>query len=175
MKKILLISGGMDSLLIYFSKKEIFDKYIYIDYGHRFLKKELEKIEKLGINFETIKISNLKDNNGFFYGRNLRFMIAVREKFINENIAVYFGNNIDDNYNDNTHEFLQRTEKIINDSYPDATFRICCPLKDLSKQEIMLECKKNDIDFYFCDSGMEEPCKKCHSCIAMIDAKLMEV
>jgi len=28
MKKILLISGGMDSLLIYFSKKEIFDKCI---------------------------------------------------------------------------------------------------------------------------------------------------
>ena len=32
---------------------------------------------------------------------------------------------------------------------------------------------ENDIIPYFCDSGEEEPCRKCHSCTAMIEAKLL--
>lgn len=173
MKKVLLISGGMDSLLIHELKKDYIDYYVYIDYGHRFLSQEFENIKNLSINPIILKINNLKDHEGFFFGRNLHFFIKVREHFIDENICVYFGNNADDNYNDNTREYLSRVEKVINDSYPTKTLRIICPLENLNKQEIFKLCKEKEIKYYFCDSGEKEPCLKCHSCKAMIDAGLI--
>ena len=139
MKKILLISGGFDSLLIAKQKEKCIDEYVYLDYNHIFKDKEvaiLDKIEQVyNIKIKYITIKDLKDIDGFFLGRNLHFFITVREAF-EGNICVYFGNNCDDNYSDNTREFISRVEKIINDSYPD-TFRIICPLENLTKQEIV--------------------------------------
>lgn len=181
MKKVLLISGGFDSLLISEMKRSSINYYVYINYGHRFLKNErwvLQKwMDKTGKIIEELTLPDLKDKEGFFFGRNLRFMIAVRERFIDDNILVYFGNNADDNYNDNTREFLARVEKVINDSYPK-TLRIICPLENMTKQEILAEylttsLHAGGIKPYFCDSGELEPCRKCHSCQAMIEAGLL--
>ena len=174
MKKVLLISGGMDSLLINELKRDNIDYYVYIDYGHKFKEQEFKNIKKIGIEPIILELPKLKDNDGFFLGRNLHFFIKVREHFIDENICIYFGNNADDNYNDNTREYLSRVEKIINDSFPQTTLRIICPLENLTKKEIFNLCLEKQIEYYFCDSGDKEPCLKCHSCQAMIDAGLLE-
>lgn len=182
MKKVLLISGGFDSLLISEMKHTAIDYYIYLDYDHKFKERELEVLENWKAltekNIEIIKMRALPDKDGFFFGRNLNFFITLRERFINENILVYFGNNADDNYNDNTREFLARVEKVINDSYPTKTMRIICPLENDNKQEIinkygMTNLYRHGIEPYYCDSGEKIPCKKCHSCLAMIEAGLL--
>lgn len=181
MKKVLLISGGFDSLLISEMKSDSIDFYANINYGHRFFAHERNVLKNwqyvTGKAFLELELPDLADKDGFFFGRNLRFLILVREYFLKAeipNIGVYFGNNADDNYNDNTREFLARAEKIINDSYP-GTMRVICPLENNSKQEIIKLYKATDLHHagiipYFCDSGEDEPCRKCHSCIAMMDA-----
>lgn len=176
MKKVCLISGGMDSLLIHLMKKDIISEYVYIDYGHAFKQREIAVLDKLPITYTILRLPDLqKDSKSFFFGRNMRFMIAVREKYIDENIIVYFGNNADDNFTDNSREYLSRLEKLINDSYPN-TLRIICPLENMTKEEIYAELKRREpsIPYYFCDTGDATPCGKCHSCQAMIDAGLLE-
>ena len=169
-----MLSGGLDSMCILKEKgKDFFQDIVFIDYGQRFLEKEYSVCKSFIT--KVITIDTLKDKDGFFFGRNLRFFIAIREAFIDQNIVVYFGNNSDDNYNDNTYEFIQRVEKIINDSYP-YTLRINCPYKDFSKEEIYNKALELNVnDYYYCDLGLDEPCGKCHSCIAMIDAGLLKI
>lgn len=165
----------MDSLLIYHQKKDIISEYVYIDYGQVFKEQELSILNALPLTYHTIHLTDLKkDDRNFFFGRNMRFMIAVREQYIGENILVYFGNNADDNFTDNSREYLYRLEELINDSYPN-TLRIICPLEHMTKEEIHTELKRiaPNTAFYFCDSGNDTPCRTCHSCQAMIDAGLL--
>jgi len=169
MKKILLISGGMDSLVIHRVKQKSIDECIYIDYGQKNKSAEKEKIAKSGIPFTELIIPKLKDTNGFFLARNLKFVMAIVEYYKGQDIVLYFGNTAEDNYPDNTREYLYRVEKIINDSYSNAV-RIICPLQDMGKREIYEMATEMGIDYYFCDVGEEKPCKKCHSCITMEEA-----
>lgn len=171
MKNVLLISGGLDSMIIANSYKDEIDEYVYIKYRgeHPATVQELKKISTAGISPRIIEIDDLKaDERGFYFGRNLRFAIAVREMFCNEDINVFIGNTANDNFSDNTRSFFYRLEDIINNSYP-RTMRITCPLQDRTKKSLIKEAKKNGIDFYFCDKGDEEPCMECHSCKAMED------
>ena len=53
--------------------------------------------------------------------------------------------------------------------------RIVCPFENMTKEEIVKVNKDlfKDLTGYWCDAGTKEPCKKCHSCQAMIEAKLL--
>lgn len=170
MKKVLLVSGGLDSMLIYAEKKHLIDYLVYFDYGHRFMAQELACLDKQKVPYRIVKMRELPEKNGWFFGRNLAFLIACREAFLSEDIAVYVGTNADDCYTDNAFEFMQRAEKIINDSYVTNTMRVVCPLKDMTKQEIISKARQLGVGFYFCDSGEADACGKCHSCVAMQDA-----
>lgn len=176
MKKILAISGGLDSLTIYFMKKKFIDDCVYIDYGQKFKKRETDVLNKLNIKYFIIKIKYLdRQDNGFFDGRNLHFLIAIREFYKNQNIVVYFGNCSEDNFSDNSREYFFRLEKIMNDSYSD-TIRIICPLENMVKKEIhniYVEAEK-ETSPYWCDSGGKYPCGKCHSCLAMKQSGLLK-
>ena len=176
MKKILLISGGYDSLLISEMKENIIDDYIYFNYENKFIEQETlvlagwENHSRRVI--KVLDLPTLKEHDGFFEGRNLEFMLAVRKRYPAENIVVYFGNNADDNYPDNSREYLYRLEKLLNDSFSPSVIRIITPLQDLTKPEIVRRYMgtnlfKEGIIPYFCDSGEEFPCGKCHSCLAM--------
>lgn len=172
MKNILLCSGGLDSMVIYHSmmKNEI-DECVYIKYRgeHPATVQELKCIEKAGIKIRIISIDDLKcDEKSFYFGRNLRFMLAIRELYLGEDINVFIGNTANDNFSDNTRSFFYKVEDIINCSYPN-TMRITCPLENKTKRYIANKAKTMGIDFYFCDKGDEKPCMKCHSCKAMID------
>lgn len=175
MRKILLMSGGLDSTCLYFENKEWISDILYFDYGHKFKDAELKVMDALKINYKVEQIQNLsKNETGFFYCRNLTFMMKVRELYPNEDILVYFGNNADDNYCDNSREYFYRLEALINDSHPK-TLRIICPYENLTKEQIYRKYKdlNIEIDPYWCDSGESIPCRKCHSCQAMISAKLL--
>lgn len=171
MKNILLCSGGLDSMVIYHTMRDEIDECVYIKYRgeHPATIQELKCIEKAGIKVRVISIDDLKcDEKGFYFGRNLRFMLAIRELYIGEDINVFIGNTANDNFSDNTRSFFYKVEDIINCSYPN-TMRITCPLENRTKKSIVKTAKENDITFYFCDKGEDAPCMKCHSCKAMID------
>ena len=176
MKKILLISGGIDSLTLYAQKQDILSEIIYFDYGQKFRDKELETLKSLEIPFKKVSLPDLKfDERMFFYGRNMHFMIKVREMFIDDNILVYFGNNADDNFMDNSREFFFRLEQLINNSYTNKTIRIVCPFESMTKEEVVEKNKEmfKEMTGYWCDGGKDEPCRECHSCDAMISAGLL--
>jgi len=162
MIRILLVSGGYDSTLLYQQKKGIIDRFIYFDYGQKAMKMELKTLGELGVPYEVINLGLLLNKNGFYYGRNLKFFIKLMDSFPDEDLVVYFGNCADDNYPDNSREYLYRIEKLINDSYPK-TLRIICPLENMSKKEITKSVSKA----YYCDRGGEQPCGECHSCQAV--------
>lgn len=171
MKNILLCSGGLDSMVIYHEYKEEIDECVYIRYrgGHPSTIQELELLERERIPVTIIDIDNLSvDERGFYYGRNLKFMLAVREYFAGEDINVFVGNTANDGFSDNTRWFFYALEDIINKSYPN-TLRITCPLENRTKRSLIKEAKEEGVHFYFCDTGNDEPCMKCHSCKAMID------
>lgn len=169
MKNLLLISGGLDSMVIYYNYKEEIDKCIYIDYrkNHPARNQELEILKKNNINPVIIPIENLKQNSdGFYFGRNLKMLLAVREMFCDEDICVFIGNTANDNFSDNTRNFFYQLENVINQSYP-MTIRIICPLENRTKKSLAKEAKEKKINYYFCDTGGEKPCGTCHSCKAM--------
>jgi len=177
MKKILLMSGGFDSLLLSYQTRFVITDYIYLQYGQKFLQQEkavlLKWIQHTKKAIQYCEIPKLKQIDGMFFGRNLQFMLFLREKYLNQNIVVYFGNNATDTYSDNSFEYMMRLEKIINDSYPRMAMRIICPLANLAKDQIVMDYYRTllytnyGIEPYYCDSGKPEPCGKCHSCMVM--------
>jgi 7-cyano-7-deazaguanine synthase in queuosine biosynthesis len=177
LKKILLLSGGFDSLLLSYQTRFVITDYIYLQYGQKFLSQELYVIDKWSQLTKKVvqccNIQKLKQIDGMFFGRNLQFMLFLREKYLNQNIIVYFGNNATDTYSDNSFEYMMRLEKIINDSYPGMVIRIICPLANLTKDQIVIDYYNTPLSThiqpYYCDSGKSEPCGKCHSCAVMKD------
>lgn len=179
MKKILLMSGGFDSLLLSYQTRFVITDYIYLQYGQKFLQQEkavlLKWIQHTKKTIQYCEIPKLKQIDGMFFGRNLQFMLFLREKYLNQNIVVYFGNNATDTYSDNSFEYMMRLEKIINDSYPRMAMRIICPLANLTKDQIVMDYYRTllytnyGIEPYYCDFGKPEPCGKCHSCMVMKD------
>lgn len=171
MKNILLCSGGLDSMIIHSEIKNEIDEYVYVKYrrNHPATLQELRVLNDAGIEPTVIEIDQIPmDREGFYFGRNLKLIMAVREQFPNENINVYIGNTANDNFGDNTRKFFYDLEDIINKSYP-YVLRITCPLENRTKKSLIKEAKEKGLRFYFCDTGRDEPCMKCHSCKAMID------
>ena len=171
MKNILLCSGGLDSMVIYNEYKEEIDECIYIRYRgeHPSTLQELGLLRRENIPVTVVDIDNLLvDGRGFYYGRNLKFMLTVRELFPNEDINVFIGNTANDGFSDNTRGFFYLLEDVINKSFPN-TLRITCPLENRTKKSLIKEAKERGVHFYFCDTGTDKPCMKCHSCKAMLD------
>ena len=172
MKNVLLISGGLDSMVINSRMGEFVDEFIYVKYrgDHPATLQELKCIRDAGIEPTILNIENLTcDKKGFYSGRNMKIIVAVRERFIGEDINVIVGNTANDNFTDNMRTFFYKLEEVINSSY-EGTIRITCPLENMSKKQLVKEAMDKNISFYFCDKGEESPCKKCHSCKAMKDA-----
>lgn len=155
--KILLISGGNDSLFLY--NKYEFDKLIYLDYGQPYKKDELKRIPK---KTKIIKINNLKiDKKGYVKGRNLLFLIEIAKRYTDG--TIYMGTNKDDIFPDNNQKYLKKAIEVINTSF-ETNLNIKTPLKAKTKKEIMKYIRKNNIDTYSCYKG-GKPCGICKACL----------
>ncbi len=119
----------------------------------------------------TLQIKSLEAEDGLFWGRNLQILLRVREEFEGD-IAVYFGNTVNDAYPDNQNEFLQKCASVINDSY-QGCFKVISPLASMTKREIGKTMENVYNDIYWCDKGDEKPCGICHSCKEMKQNGLM--
>lgn len=164
MVNILLLSGGMDSTLIYYIEKNI-DEYVFFNYGQKQLKQERNAIKKLNVKYKEIKINKLNyTKNGFIQGRNLTFLIELRELYIDKNIVVFIGSNKDDVFPDNNTKFMKKVESILNASYIK-NIKIITPLSNTTKKTISKSLSQvENVSPYWCYSGTETPCGICKSC-----------
>ena len=172
MKNILLLSGGLDSMVIYHEMKDEIDDCVYIMYrrNRKANDKEMETIKRVGVSPTIIEIPEVQEcDEGFFEARNFKMILAVREKYLNSDINVIIGSTANDCFTDNNRMFFYELEDVLNKSYKKS-IRITCPLENRSKRSLIHEAEEEDIPFYFCDSGEDEPCRKCHSCHAMEEA-----
>jgi len=175
-KRILLLSGGMDSVYLYHLKKKYFDECVFFDYGQKNKKEELKRAKKANSDLKIIEMKNLKVNDeGFYFGRNLNFLIKLREKYIDNDLIIYIGSNADDSFPDSQREYFYRAEKLINDSYPNR-LKVVTPLIDKCTHEIFEGLNEIDenIDFYHCAEGGKEPCGKCFSCSSLKSLGIFE-
>jgi len=182
-KKIMLVSGGLDSSYMFLT--ENVDRYIYIDFGNMDSKYEQKVLKKLGIPYELIKIDKLPIKNGIVQARNFKFMLAIRDKNPNCNLEVYIGNNLDDEVDnalipDNLQYTLKRAEEAIDLMYYGVSFKIISPLVQMTKVEIAEKyvelCKEkygNIILPHWCEVGPKH-CGKCLSCKS-VNKQILEI
>lgn len=158
MKKILLISGGADSIATWNILKkngEVIDEKIYFDYGQDRdqIFKEQKAINDNNIfGFNVIKLptcGQLRDKTDtthpFYMGRNMLFIIATVA--MHGSCEIYFGTNKDDVYPDNNRKFFNELQKFIGDTYK-VKVDIHTLLLDWKKEQVIKYCKDNKLEYY---------------------------
>jgi len=139
-KKILLLSGGADSM--YINQTYNFDLKIFFDYGQKHLEKEYSICAKY-ID-RVIKIDPFYIKEKEVSNRNLTFISIIVSVFGGSNLDIYLGSNYNDIYKDNQREYFDIIEKTINTASINKV-KIITPLIDIKKKEIL---KKINLKYY---------------------------
>jgi len=146
-KKILLLSGGADSMLLLqreLKKEKPFDEIIFFDYGQKHYSDEKEVCKSYLT--DEIKIIDIRCKDGFYESRNKIFIENLRQKYIDDNICIYIGTNADDKHKDNNKRYFYRLQWLLNESH-FSRIKIVTPLIKLTKKQILEELNTN----YFTD------------------------
>ena len=167
MKKVLLISGGMDSGLLYLRSPKKFDKFVFFRYGQESVGVEASKVKEL-VKGEVTTIKILQElqmtESNFYYARNLKMCLGVCDT-VGEDLVIYFGTCADDEFPDNNRRFFRNLAKVLRASYP-FKIKILTPLAKTHKKEIYAEYKSlTEVVPTWCEKGTN--CGECHSCKAM--------
>jgi 7-cyano-7-deazaguanine synthase in queuosine biosynthesis len=138
--KILLLSGGADSMLL--NQRYVFDKKIFFDYGQKHKENEFEKCKEIIDEIITLPKFFKKDKE--VNCRNFTFVSNIVSIYGDRNIEIYFGTNKEDRYNDNNRNFYNDLEDFINKI---SINQVCIktPLIEMTKNEILKELKS---EFY---------------------------
>lgn len=136
--KILLLSGGADSMLLL--QDYNFDKIVFFDYGQNHKEKEYS------ISFkyvdEVIKLPLITKKHKEFSCRNLLFITSIVAKYGDKDLEIYIGKNKDDKYADNSDDFYRDLNLFINKISLN-NVRIKTPLQAVPKKEILKRLKLN--------------------------------
>ena len=190
-----LVSGGIDSTLMSLMAYEVDATLfpLFIDYGQLGVNKEWEACQRLHKKFNLppvtrmdlsgfgkIITSGLTDSklrvneDAFLPGRNLLFVLAGAAhafKVQANSIAIGLLNPANRLFPDQTTEFLQEAEKIV-ETAMGRRIRVLTPLIHFSKTDILVMASERRItDTYSCHSGGEEPCGVCIACVEIANAK----
>ncbi len=179
-KKVLLFSGGMDSLIL--SKLFEVDILLYFIHENRYQELELESIRRLigigAIAEERIRycsifnFQSLERDDAIIPGRNLYFILAAA----NYGETIYLGSVDGDRTLDKSVDFFERCETMMNYLYQDQhwckgrEFRIYSPIKSFTKTELVREYLKQGFDphaLYMsmsCYNSNTKPCGWCKPC-----------
>lgn len=139
-KKILLLSGGADSM--YINQIHDFDLRVFFDYGQKHLKKEYNICEKY-ID-RVIKIDPFYIKEKEVSNRNLTFISTIVSVFGDSDLHIYLGSNYNDIYKDNQREYFDLLEKTINVASINKV-KIITPLINIEKKEIL---KQINLKYY---------------------------
>ena len=190
-----LVSGGFDSTLMsIMAQEEGIELFpLFIDYGQLGATKEweacqhLHEIHKLpkvvrmdlsgfgktipsGITDSTLRINE----DAFLPGRNLLFVLvgaAYAFKVQADSIALGLLNPADHLFPDQTEQFVQECEKMIEISI-GKRISVLTPLKEFSKSDVMAVARERGLqNTYSCHAGTDKPCGVCVACVEIANAE----
>lgn len=195
MRVVTLLSGGLDSsLLFYYLREEGHTQFpLFINYGQINFEKEITSsrsiCKRLCLSeplimdvsgYGNLIKSGLTDRNfdivddAFLPNRNAMFLLCAASYAYQEectHIAIGFLNEDNHIFPDQTRDFLDSMETIIEKSL-GRKINILSPFIHINKSDIIALAEKNGINgTYSCHAGGDEPCGKCISCLEFINAK----
>lgn len=187
---ICLSSGGLDSTVCLYLLRErgLMALPVYVNYGQRNLEREwgallgacaahgfvqpvrfdfpsFGTIIKTGLTDETMRVNE----DAFTPTRNLLFLILAAAVASSRggirNIVIGLLSERTAIFPDQSDRFLKVAESVLTEAL-GAQVEIHCPLRDLTKQDVLRLARARGIsDFYSCHSGTETPCGKCIACL----------
>ena len=190
-----LVSGGIDSTLMSLMANEVGATLfpLFIDYGQLGAEKEWEACQQLHNRFNLPSVTRMDlsgfgktipsgltnpelrvNEDAFLPGRNLLFVLigaAHAYKVQANSIAIGLLNPADRLFPDQTMDFLQKAEKVI-ETAMGRRIRVLAPLINFSKTDILVMANERGITHtYSCHSGSDEPCGVCIACLEITNAK----
>ena len=190
-----LVSGGIDSTLMSLMAYEVGATLfpLFIHYGQLGAEKEWEACQELHERFNLPPVTRMDlsgfgkiipsgltnsklrvNEDAFLPGRNLLFVLmgAAHAYRVQANsIAIGLLNPADRLFPDQTMDFLQEAEKVI-ETAMERRIRVLAPLINFSKTDILAMASERGITHtYSCHSGGEEPCGVCIACVEITMAK----
>jgi len=132
--KILLLSGGADSMLL--NQRYEYDLKLFFDYNQEHLEKEYKCCSKY-ID-KCIKLNKFSKKGKEISCRNFTFIANIVSMYGDKDLEIHLGTNSEDIYKDNNREFYDSYEDFIN-KISFNKVKIKTPLLKLSKKEILNE------------------------------------
>ena len=133
MKKILLFSGGLDSVCTLANIHDITDYFVYVHMGLDYQHAELSKIEETLTQLSKKFGSNLMDkflpiyhdlfdlledaDEVFIPYRNLMLILITLKYFNKDDLSILIGNTLDDRVHDNSKIFIDKSNEFFMSTY----------------------------------------------------------
>ena len=144
----------------------------FVDYGQAAAKNELKCCNQIGSHFNIkIKKANFVHETAFesgeIKGRNCFLIIATLLSFKNFTGLISMGIHSGTSYYDCSIQFVNEIQTII-DGYSNGTVILDIPFLEWNKKLIIEYCNLHKIPLemtYSCESGGDNPCNKCLSCL----------
>lgn len=179
---LVLLSGGVDSssLVHYHLSQGDEVAAIFFDYGQPSCEREFQSAkavsEHYGIQLRREKFGfTIHNQVGEFYCRNALFVFAACSFLENSASFISIGIHSGTPYYDSTPAFINDTQTML-DGYFGGVIRITAPFLDYSKVQVYEYALQEQVPVhltYSCETGQQEPCGICLSCIdrRMLDGK----
>ena len=170
MKVVKLVSGGIDSSIM---AKEYEGINLYVDFGQKYAKEEIEALKKQKIKIDIIKINskNKIKNNIYIPDRNL-FLATIAELYYNADVIMMAGLK-DDNCVDKNKTEFELMSYIIS-RYANKEVKVVSPYWNKTKGQLIQEYKydkKNLLKTFSCYSPKNnKPCGNCPACLRRVIA-----
>ncbi len=165
-KTVKLVSGGLDS---YIMSQEYEGKNIYVDFGQPYANEEKAALDKLGVEYEIIKINSNYNSSQDVYipNRNLSLCSIISTLF-NPDTIMLAGLRDDNCIDKNETEFGLMSDILTR--YANHRVNVVSPYWQLSKGEIVANFKgdKNKLrNTFSCynPSKNGKPCGECPACL----------
>jgi 7-cyano-7-deazaguanine synthase in queuosine biosynthesis len=173
---VLFVGGGLDSAYLRFLKQDIIEEYVHFNYGQPCVDQEKDAVNTWGIDSKIISWLVIPPIacGTFYYARNLKFMLALKDRYPLSEIVLYMGCTADDVAFDSQPSYVQNAAALVQASYEGA-FRVVTPLIDMTKKEIVLslvdlladlEIDHEGVKLWWCNCPLPDnsACGECISC-----------
>jgi 7-cyano-7-deazaguanine synthase in queuosine biosynthesis len=139
-KRILLLSGGADSILL--SQLYEYDELIFISYGQQHLVLEYQKAKPYLT--KVIDMGAFTKRGKEVNCRNMSFIMRIVSEYGYTPLEIHLGTNKEDRYKDNNRQFYDQLQEFIS-SISFHPVEIETPLIHMTKEEIL---QQLDRDYY---------------------------
>lgn len=170
MKVVKLVSGGIDSSIM---AKEYKGINLYVDFGQKYAKEEIEALKKQKIKIDIIKINskNKIKNNIYIPDRNL-FLATIAEMYYNADIIMMAGLKDDNCVDKNKTEFKLMSHII--SRYANKEVKVISPYWNKTKGQLIQEYKGDKkflLKTFSCyNPKNNKPCGNCPACLRKVIA-----